>query len=580
MASVRRTYPCAFLATLLAMASISEATPGFLARMNRNVVAQELLTEITALLGHGTKHKRLVHLEDVMRPMYMSLPRQKDGGIAPGVARYALNRYFSAHRGWYLTGIAQSGERWNESSSTTEMLKSKMPSFLIENLEEHIAHKRLGLEELAVLAATVEDLVYSDTLELLTMAYGAYNLSMNEELTEREAKRVINTFMLFHLNPWTWPSWNNSKALAAHLRTAHKDNPAWTETMLWVEDLKGAIKYQDRVEHNPFLSREVYFGSYPSMVHLVEQVIDGYGLFQDLQCRELKNAMMDLETQERNDGRVLLANFYRPYMQGTHQFFVERPEYLKALGSLDDSDPKQPSVIVPNYLYGRSFCVGTENGFQSFCCVDQCNVLMETLERSIAHPVASPSLIAELVAALPTETVAAPRNLSISLRHKLDKIAEANGGHVPLHGRLFSQWLHHAFPNECPQPRAPGVTEAPMTHDEWQASRNITPTVPKEVIRNLTDAAAEMKGAMGQDETCMLWTDEEELVTSIELQALGSPSSLWLDVVRFMAMCTAVASLIAILVNAVSSSCSLLLPEDSKKASPRASDLSSRMHAI
>merc|ERR1719387_1072567 len=39
-----------------------------------------------------------------------------------------------------------------------------------------------------------------------------------------------------------------------------------------------------------------------------------------------------------------------------------------------------------------------------------------------------------------------------NLRSKLEEIAAKGNGRVPLHGRLFSQWLHYAFPYECPYP--------------------------------------------------------------------------------------------------------------------------------
>jgi len=189
MAPALRTRSCSFLAALLALAGVAEAGYGFLPRVNRDLVAQQLLTELTALLGHGASHERLASLEEVLRPMYMSLPKQKDGGIDQGMARYALNRYFLAHRGWHITGIAFDGKRWNESSSTT-LLKSKMPAFIVEFLEEHVAHNRLGLGELAVLAATVEDLVHSEALELLSMAYEAQNVKCTRHWRVRR-RRIL-----------------------------------------------------------------------------------------------------------------------------------------------------------------------------------------------------------------------------------------------------------------------------------------------------------------------------------------------------------------------------------------------------
>merc|ERR1740120_233606 len=91
---------------------------------------------------------------------------------------------------------------------------------------------------------------------------------------------------------------------------------------------------------------------------------------------------------------------------------------------------------------------------------------MGHLERSIAAPTASSGRVAELVAGMRSDSVDAPRNLSASVLSRLDEIAERHDGVVPLHGRLFAQWMHHAYPLECPYPHAAGTTQ-PLTPDEW-----------------------------------------------------------------------------------------------------------------
>merc|ERR1719330_1457846 len=91
---------------------------------------------------------------------------------------------------------------------------------------------------------------------------------------------------------------------------------------------------------------------------------------------------------------------------------------------------------------------------------------MGHLERAIAAPTATPGRIAELVAGLRSDSVDAPRNLSASLMSRLGEIADHHDGLVPLHGRLFAQWMHHAYPLECPYPHAAGTAQ-PLTPDEW-----------------------------------------------------------------------------------------------------------------
>merc|ERR1719277_1067576 len=91
---------------------------------------------------------------------------------------------------------------------------------------------------------------------------------------------------------------------------------------------------------------------------------------------------------------------------------------------------------------------------------------MEKLELAIEEPDASVEQVRGLVEKLSSPTVVAPRVLSDSLLARLESVATANGGRVPLHGRLFAQWIHNVFPRECSFPHTTGTT-SPQTPDEW-----------------------------------------------------------------------------------------------------------------
>jgi len=442
----------------------------------------------------------------------------------------------------------------------------------LELLEESVGNRHIGLGELAVLAATVEDLVHGDTIELLRAAYKTHGLSVHKPLASKEQEQlVIKTYLLYFLLPWGQASKDNSTAVVETIADAPEFYPGWDDTMLWVEDLRESIKYQTRGEHSPFESRDVYFRDFASISHLAEKFIDGIGMFQNIECKMMKNMLLDLD-QERNDGRVLLTKFWSPYMNDEHYYFTESPAYLKHLGALDDADPQRPSVIVTNVLYGRSNCLATSSGFHSICCVNQCDMLLEALEHDIAHPVASPSLIAENVAALPSDTVAAPRNLSGSLRRKLDMIAAQHGGHVPLHGRMFAQFMHHAFPNECPFPHASG-REAPLTHDEWIERMGVDSTATEEELQRFAALAnasgPNTAGALELDELEMLWTEEEELVTALDVNALHAPrpgfgAGVLCCCLRFLAMACVGCATVATFWDALRSSVSLVRPQQDK----------------
>jgi len=108
----------------------------------------------------------------------------------------------------------------------------------------------------------------------------------------------------------------------------------------------------------------------------------------------------------------------------------------------------------------------------------------------------------------------APRNLSAPLLYRLNEIADGHGGTVPLHGRLFAQWMHHAFPRECPYPHESGTTN-PQTPSEWMEENDEDhPTVSREEMRRLVEDASMFADAPSQGalEEAMPWSSTEELL--------------------------------------------------------------------
>merc|ERR1719191_424672 len=227
--------------------------------------------------------------------------------------------------------------------------------------------------------------------------------------------------------------------------------PGWADTQLWLRDVRHGMAYSDAGLQNPFRTHELSFAGTAS---IVERAADQFGQMQDRECRALKESLLTMEYED--SGRVRVADFYKRALGGEWQF-SESLSYLRELGALDESDPARPSVVVTNYVSSPTNCISSSS-FYSVCCLDECEGLMGHLERRIEAPEATPEQLAALVAALPSDTVDAPRNLSASLLRRLDEIASSHGGQVPLHGRLFAQWMHHAYPRECPFPHVAGST--------------------------------------------------------------------------------------------------------------------------
>merc|ERR1719296_142437 len=116
---------------------------------------------------------------------------------------------------------------------------------------------------------------------------------------------------------------------------------------------------------------------------------------------------------------------------------------------------------------------------------------------------------------LHSDTVDAPRNLSASLLGRLDEIAALHGGRVPLHGRLFAQWMHHTYPRECPYPHVSGTT-APVSPDEWMKSSETTEATDEEMKRHALQRASvdELSVVMAPEAQAeaLPWITVEELI--------------------------------------------------------------------
>jgi len=377
----------------------------------------------------GVADSKLAQLEEVLRPMFNTLPKNEHGNLGSAVVRYALHRLFVKKHGWFVRGleVADAGQN---ASSPTAILKDLLPSHIEALFEQLLAGRGYGLRQLAILAATLEHLVHDEAMGKLQASYRAHSLLPTDRVTEDDAKKIIRKYM------------------------ASFTGSGWHDTKIWLEDMQLSVRYADRGVSNPFVQGDL---SFARLAHVVEEIDDRYALHQDLECQVFKERLMDREHQL--PGRVLLSDFYKKGLNGQ---FTESVEYLRELGALDESDPKMPpSVVVPNYINAKTNCLGKgKSSFYLICCIDECEGLMGHLEREIATPTAEPQQIAALVSSMPSDTMDAHRNLSQALLSRLDAIAERHAGKVPLHGRLFAQWMHHAYPNECQFPQTAAETNA------------------------------------------------------------------------------------------------------------------------
>eukprot|EP00933_Yihiella_yeosuensis_P058715 TRINITY_DN5938_c0_g1_i2.p1 TRINITY_DN5938_c0_g1~~TRINITY_DN5938_c0_g1_i2.p1 ORF type:complete len:384 (-),score=77.94 TRINITY_DN5938_c0_g1_i2:48-1199(-) len=285
--------------------------------------------------------------------------------------------------------------------------------------------------------------------------------------------------------------------------------PGWHATQKFANQVRSSVVASKLAEPD-FAGGQLTFNA---TSQIVEEIGERYGRWQDAECRDLKGELLKLE--DHGTGRVQLKNFYGEAVNGGAWQFTESVEYLRELGALDETIPGKPTVVIPNYVNSRSNCLASSSIY-SVCCLNECEALMGHIERQVAAPEASVRSIVELVSKLPSATVSAPRELSKELQARLEEVAAHHSGNVPLHGRLFAQWLHHAYPRECPFPHTSGSTN-PMTADAWMQDKGAASITAS--ISEMQRHAEAQQTTETQEVVSLPWIVEEELVAVNKVDA-------------------------------------------------------------
>mmetsp|Transcript_173947 Transcript_173947/g.423102 ORF Transcript_173947/g.423102 Transcript_173947/m.423102 type:complete len:689 (+) Transcript_173947:123-2189(+) len=415
-----------------------------LRRQGVEVSVADVKTSLVRELAGNASSERLQELEASLRPMYDALPKEESGYLGHQAVRYALHRLLLQRHGWFIVGLEPTDEALPPYLHT-----EWVPQYLQGLLEQRLGDRGLDLHETAALAASLEDLVHAEASRRLDLVFDLLRLPIDARVTGSEADRILETYMMMYLNggDFTAPG----KDIGDELVVFKQEYSDWESAAAWMQQVKG---HHINSASDGKLSRG-------DLMSIATELGERFGAFNDGECHSLKRELMGLEGSQ--PGRVALLDFYKKGLY-SHWEFNEKFEYLRVLGALDESDELHPSIIMSNYVGSRPNCL-TASSLYAVCCRNECEDLMGHLERKLAAPAASPQHILELVSDLPSDTVNASRRLSDSLVRRLQGIAEMHGGQVPLHGRLFAQWMHHAYPRECPYPHEGGVN--PQTPDAW-----------------------------------------------------------------------------------------------------------------
>jgi hypothetical protein len=308
------------------------------------------------------------------------------------------------------------------------------------------------------------------------------------------------------------------------LSQAGRRYPGWEDVVAFVDDEIESLAFEEHSLRNPFKVPE---SSLQIALRVVERAADHFTRqVAELECQEMKDDLLAFEIGET--GRVRLADFYRASLDARF-FYTESKEYLQALGALDMSDAlRGPKVIVSNYILAKSNCLAHSNTY-SICCLNECESLYRHLEDSTATTGSTPHRIVELVSAMSSSTVQAPRNLSQALVRRLEEIALHDNRGIFLHSRLFAQWMHQAFPRECSYPHLSGTTTS-LSPTAWARQHGLEFRIDnkgaatRSAVLNETVERLEREFAFDEN-SVEIESEADDLMWTIEDETFAAPTT-------------------------------------------------------
>eukprot|EP00933_Yihiella_yeosuensis_P039065 TRINITY_DN32_c0_g1_i1.p1 TRINITY_DN32_c0_g1~~TRINITY_DN32_c0_g1_i1.p1 ORF type:complete len:570 (+),score=152.14 TRINITY_DN32_c0_g1_i1:101-1810(+) len=454
--------------------------------------------EIFLTGGSSAASKQLAAIEASTWQTYQALPKNEFGRLGPRGVRYLVHNYFAKEHGWLIKGLEPHGNQGNVSEvHDVSILQDKAPALVETLLEHQRADRGLSHSDAVVMMAALERLIFDESVELLQASYQLNEFSPSEALEEEHIHEVLTSYlMLFEMGQRA--DLSDAKAHQALKARAAKLGGSWPTLVEFENDAVHNYAYARKDQTNPFKQQRF---SFQAATEITESLASGYGKWQNSECRQMKEDLMGMVPD--GTGRVPLRTFYAQ-PEGAEYQFTESEDYLRQIGALDETAAGGPRVRIANYLAGPSNCIASSS-YYSVCCISECEGLMNELEAKVLAPSASPQRLIGLVSNMSSSTVDSHREFSPAMTSRLDEIAERHGGEVPLHGRLFAQWMHHAFPNECPFPEVT-LNAAALTPTHWADKAS---TASKEQRKEVAEAAAETE--LNTEPSELPWVDHELL---------------------------------------------------------------------
>lgn len=478
-------------------------------------LSRDLRRAMDEVMGCGpgvVDTERRVAIQKAILPMWETLPRNALDRVDWKTLRYIAHRYFIQQSSLIVRGFEPSLLVNGSVTGAADILSKQVPAHVDLLLGQGHSSAGFSLEDSAIFLGALEQLIFDSETKLLEQAYQDQTILTRWSISQDQLQEILEVYIsrwIVGEDKETLAELMNDRSILGELI------PNWDGVKEFIEGrirtLAFARAQSPLAGHGQSLLHSAY--SFADAHEIAGSLTSTFQSFWQSECDAMKEKLISKD--EDATGRVSIGDFYG---DGSDEqwHFGESGAYLSDLGALDVSDPTRGvQVLIPNYLQAASNCIMSGPHYL-VCCRNECEGIFGEIEANISASMATPEDIFAVVDPLRAEESGGPRphKRRVALAAQLERIAAANGGQVPLHSRLFAQWLHYAFPRECPFPHkagefaghtlttnAYGMENAIATGDEIELHGKISQKVKQLVqLENLEES-----NLMTQ------WSDDEEL---------------------------------------------------------------------
>merc|ERR1719162_2703377 len=460
----------------------------------------------------GGAGSRFPAVESALAPMWSVLPKNEQGRVEWRMLRYISHRYFMQQSSLLIRGLEPARAVNNSHIGASDILSKHAPSLIDTVLDGKYASKGFTLDDATALVATMEQLIFDSESILLATAYKQHRKTFTEHLSHHDLSQVIESYMVH------WFVGDDQAVVNILLKNrtlVEQSIPHWHDISSFARGVIRSIKFSrqraPQPGHGLVALTQTY--SFEEAHEAVGAITKTFASYWETECQTIKKSLVALD--KSSTGRISLSDFYGANADGEWRF-GESEAYLRELGALDETSGfGGKSVIIPNYLQGASNCIVTTANY-FVCCVNECEDILNEIEAWVGAPVADPKDILIPLASLTNFEDEAPK-LAEALTKQLQQIADTHGGKVPLHGRLFAQWLHFVFPRECPFPHKSGTVsvQAPTEFgDQFIVSDD---EKSNHAAGRTGTAISEQMAEQDEAQWMSQWSEEEELIVDYSL---------------------------------------------------------------